>query len=317
MSVIILLLLAAVLLGTLGSLGAGWVCRRSLRPAAPARCPLACAREPAPPERETPMPDTADLAAAAVAEDAIHDESTAMPAAGVPPTTTALSGVGPAEQPLPPRPSLPAGPATAPPSIWNRSGDLLVEQCDQTAFRRQVQQRIGQWNPRGPGFSVMLVQVDHYRHLMTTHGSNAVECALRATRLYLASRLRAGDVFHRYRHDCFAVLLPDTCLADAVLLAERVRNNATGCLWPTKHGALEVTRSLGIAEVSRDDDEAALLRRAEAALKSAVCNRTCCHDGRRPQLVDAAAAPKRLETPAPALAAATDGIPSWSCQTRT
>ena len=34
MSVIILLLLAAVLLGTLGSLGAGWVCRRSLRPAA-------------------------------------------------------------------------------------------------------------------------------------------------------------------------------------------------------------------------------------------------------------------------------------------
>ena len=58
-----------------------------------------------------------------------------------------------------------------------------------------------------------------------------------------------------------------------------MRSNATECLLPTKHGALEVTRSLGIAEVSAGDDEASLLGRAEAALQAAACNRICCHDG--------------------------------------
>jgi diguanylate cyclase (GGDEF)-like protein len=315
MSVIILVLSAAVLLGILGFLGGGWLWRRGLRPAEPARRALARAREPAPPAQKSATPDTANLGVSAAEEDATHDEPTSTPAAGVPAATT-LSDLAPATQEMPP-PSPPAGPAPGAAGIWNRSGDVLTGECDQTAFRLQIRQRIAQWNRGGPGFSVMLVQVDRYRQLMKTHGSNAVECALRATRLYLAARLRAGDVFDRYRHDCFAVLLPDTCLADAVLLAERVRNNASGCLWPTKHGALEVTRCLGVAAVSHGDDEASLLRRAEAALKAAACNRTCCHDGHRPQLVDAAAAPNRSETSAAAVAAATDGIPSLSGQTRT
>ncbi len=180
-----------------------------------------------------------------------------------------------------PRPALPAGVPIAALTIWNRSGDLLMHECDQTAFRRQVQQRIAQWKRGGPAFSVMLVRVDHCVELIATHGPSTVELAVRATRLFLSARLREMDVFDRYDQDCFALLLPAASLDNAALLAQRVRSNATECLLPTKHGALEVTRSLGIAEVSAGDDEASLLGRAEAALRAAPCNGVCCHDGSR------------------------------------
>ncbi len=184
-------------------------------------------------------------------------------------------------QEQPSRPVSPAGLPLAAVTIWNRSGDLLMHECDQTAFRRQVQQRIAQWKRGGPGFSVMLVQVDRCAELFKSHGPSTVELAVRATRLFLNARLREMDVFDRYAADCFALLLPDTLLDNAAVLAQRVRSNASECLLPTKHGPLEVTRTIGIAEVSAGDDEASLLGRAEAALRAAPCNGVCCHDGSR------------------------------------
>jgi diguanylate cyclase (GGDEF)-like protein len=180
-------------------------------------------------------------------------------------------------------PSPPASTAELPVAavtIWNRSGDLLMHECDQTAFRRQVQQRIAEWNRGGPAFSVLLVQVDGCGPMIKTHGPSTVELAVRATRLFLSARLREMDVFDRYGEHSFALLLPGTSLDNAAVLAQRVWSNAAECLLPTKHGPLEVTRSLGIAEVSAGDDEASLLGRAEAALQAAGCNRVCCHDGR-------------------------------------
>lgn len=112
-----------------------------------------------------------------------------------------------------------------------------MHECDQTAFRRQVQQRIAQWNRGGPAFSVMLVRVDHCVELIATHGPSTVELAVRATRLFLSARLREMDVFDRYDQDCFALLLPAASLDNAALLAQRVRSNATECLLPTKRGA--------------------------------------------------------------------------------
>ena len=70
------------------------------------------------------------------------------------------------------------------------------------------------------------------------------------------------------------------------LLAQRVWSNAAECLLPSKHGPLELTRSLGIAEVAAGDDEASLLGRAEAALQAAGCNRICCHDGGTTRLIE-------------------------------
>ncbi len=280
MSVMISVLLPAVLLVAFGLAGVCWLFRRSLCRVARNDRALARARESAPKPRPSEIRDRVPPGASAGGTGAIPDEPAPTPAADAQPAATTTPSPEPANQETPLRPSPQAVPPPNTATIWNRSGDVLTHECDQTAFRRQVRQRIAEFRRGGPAFSVMLVQLDGYHPLMKTHGLNAVELALRATRLFLSVKLREMDVFDRYRHDCFAVLLPATCLGNAVALAERVRNNATGCLLPTKHGALEVTRSLGLAEVSGGDDDACLLGRAEAALKAAAGNHTCYHDGR-------------------------------------
>ncbi len=311
-----ILLLAAFLLGGLGVLSACWLCRGNGHSAERYRRVLASACIARPARQDAATPQDAGHARPVTGQRKVPGDTTPCAAVDTQPLTGAPAEPAVAQEENTPRPGRPSYLPAAAATIWNRSGDLLTEDCDQTAFRRQVQQRIAHWKRGGPGFTVMLVQVDGCDQLLKTHGPNAVELALRATRLFLSTGLREMDVFDRYRQDCFAVLLPDTGLDNAALVAQRVRHNATQCLLPTRRGPLEVTRSLGLAEVCPSDDQASLLGRAEAALKSAASNRICCHDGDSPRLLPAAAA----ESPAAESersSAAEAGLLPEAFQTRT
>ena len=220
------------------------------------------------------------------------------------PVVTQSSGQTPPQQPAdqPPEPqpapvaeaprSKPA--PAAPPEVGepaaettgNGSDELAAHECDRTVFCWQVRQRIAEWKRGGPGFSVILVRVDDFDPLTKTHGRSAAEFALRTTRLFLAGTLREMDVVGHYSSGCFSVLLPHTRLREAVSVAERVRHGATQCVLPTRHGAMEITISVGIAELSEGDDVVRLLQRAEAALTSAEKNRTCFHNGQGPESVE-------------------------------
>ena len=101
------------------------------------------------------------------------------------------------------------------------------------------------------------------------------------------------------------MLLPRTPLADAVSVAQRVREGATECVLPGKDAAAAVTLSVGIAELSEDDDVIRLLQRTEAAMAAAGKNRICRHTGQRPELVQPAARPQASD---PAAKTATTGV---------
>ena len=180
----------------------------------------------------------------------------------------------------------PAPAGNGPDLICNRSSELLTNECDRTVFVFQVRQRIAEWKRGGPAFSVMLVKVDDYDQITKTHGRAAAEYSIRATRLFLSATLRDMDLIGHYSSACFALLLPRTRRADAVIVAERVRKGATQCVLPTKSGSLEVTVSVGIAELAEGDDVVRLLQRAEAAMSAAEKNRICYHNGQWPEVVE-------------------------------
>ena len=82
--------------------------------------------------------------------------------------------------------------------------------------------------------------------------------------------IRAHDLHARYGGEEFCFLLPDTDLAQATALAERLRACVSG-LSPDAGGRpLHVTASFGAAEVGGDDESVAtLLGRADEALYEA------------------------------------------------
>ena len=167
------------------------------------------------------------------------------------------------------------------------SDELASNECDRSAFFCLVRQRMAEWKRRGANFSVMLVRIDEFDHIVPTFGQSSGDFALRTMRRFLTGTLREMDVIGHYQCACYALLLPNTRLSEAMIVAQRIHQGAAKCELPTKHGTLQLTVSLGIAESTEGDDAVRLLQRSEAALQAAGRNRVFYHNGQWPEPVPA------------------------------
>lgn len=119
--------------------------------------------------------------------------------------------------------------------------------------------------------SVMLVDVDHFKRVNDVHGHRIGDAVLQVVADTLRGALRATDLAGRYGGEEFLVVLPQTGLAGAGMLAERVR----GAIEATaiEVGAstpLSVTVSIGVAELGESARNAEqLVERADTALYAA------------------------------------------------
>src|SRR5690606_13088649 len=85
-----------------------------------------------------------------------------------------------------------------------------------------------------------------------------------------AHQLRKFDVVARYGGEEFVMCLPETTLAQARIVAERVREQVEGLRIPLRDGHLQVTVSIGAAaEEPANGDLQDVLRAADSALYAA------------------------------------------------
>jgi diguanylate cyclase (GGDEF)-like protein len=119
-------------------------------------------------------------------------------------------------------------------------------------------------------FAVLMIDVDHFKKLNDAHGHLAGDQVLRGISRLLEQSTRSCDCAARYGGDEFVVVLPETDLATAVQVAERIRQRA-GAVRPTiTDDCWEVSLSIGVSmypESALDPDT--LLREADAALYEA------------------------------------------------
>jgi diguanylate cyclase (GGDEF)-like protein len=120
----------------------------------------------------------------------------------------------------------------------------------------------------GSTLVVGLFDIDHFKKYNDSWGHIAGDDALRAISRAVREDIRPPDQLCRYGGEEFCLLLPDTPLDNAPVLAERVlkkistlviKSNA-GEKWPS------VTASLGFAASAANDTPDTLLRRADRAL---------------------------------------------------
>jgi len=72
--------------------------------------------------------------------------------------------------------------------------------------------------------SLLLLDIDHFKHVNDTHGHPAGDMVLREFARRLNNELRSGDIAGRWGGEEFLVILPHTDLTGAVEVAERIRN---------------------------------------------------------------------------------------------
>lgn len=124
----------------------------------------------------------------------------------------------------------------------------------------------------GEPVSALLIDIDFFKKINDTFGHDIGDEVLREFALRLASNVRAIDLPCRFGGEEFVVVMPDTQLADALRIAERIRNNVSGSPFKVAQGQemLTVTISVGVsATLGEGDTPEALLKRADEGVYQA------------------------------------------------
>ncbi len=118
--------------------------------------------------------------------------------------------------------------------------------------------------------SVLLADLDFFKRVNDTFGHVAGDHVLKRFAEVLRSACRGLDAIGRVGGEEFAVLLPETTLADAAIVGQRVVDGCRSMRVAVPHGKIHVTCSVGLAEITAGDREIeAVMRRADAALYTA------------------------------------------------
>lgn len=113
--------------------------------------------------------------------------------------------------------------------------------------------------------AAILISVDYLESISEHHGSQVGEQAWQSVAETLAGRLRESDLIFRTESDEFCILLSQTNLDGALVLAERLRQEVDRCV-SYDNVQFVLTASAGVTELSVTDDAHTLVSRATDAL---------------------------------------------------
>lgn len=160
--------------------------------------------------------------------------------------------------------------------------DALTGLHNRRAFDDELSRRVAEWQRRRSVVSLVMIDVDHFKKFNDQHGHQAGDEVLRGVAQVLKATMREMDLVTRYGGEEFAVILPVTNVAEAVRAAERARAAIAQSIFFFESTELQVTASIGVAQIMSNEPGGAMVKRADAALyasKSAGRNCVHFHDG--------------------------------------
>jgi len=134
-----------------------------------------------------------------------------------------------------------------------------------------LEERFVEAQSEGSTFSCIMADIDHFKNFNDRYGHAVGDEVIRATVRAMQSGLRVNDMLFRYGGEEFCVVLPETSLAEAGQVAERLRESVE--LYAGKSvrsNDVTITSSFGVAGLDGSMlDPAELVGRADEALYQA------------------------------------------------
>lgn len=149
--------------------------------------------------------------------------------------------------------------------------------------RRQLEERIKQEvsgaKRKNKPLCAIMTDIDFFKQVNDTYGHAIGDIVLKTVSMVIKSQLRDYDIAGRYGGEEFTILLPYTNINDAKMVAERLRASIakktidiSKVVPDSPHKNINVTISLGVHQLSKDDNEVDLLQKADEALYRAKGN---------------------------------------------
>ncbi|MDA9403892.1 PleD family two-component system response regulator [Bradyrhizobium sp. CCBAU 45389] len=130
---------------------------------------------------------------------------------------------------------------------------------------------------RGKPLALMILDIDYFKSINDNYGHDAGDDVLREFAVRVRKSIRGIDLACRYGGEEFVIVMPETDLHVAGMVAERLRRSIAGEPFAIHKGSkrIEVTISIGLTTLEQKGEAVAdVLKRADTALYRAK------HDGR-------------------------------------
>lgn len=148
--------------------------------------------------------------------------------------------------------------------------DTLTDVLSRHALLEQIEFELQRTMRYQRDLSVLMIDIDHFKNVNDTYGHIVGDAVLREVAQSLQTHTRRSDFVGRYGGEEFLVVLPETSLGKARVLAEKLREQVEKLTVECDgHTVAGTTISIGVAEYDKDADSDALIGRSDKWLYEA------------------------------------------------
>ncbi|WHT77637.1 GGDEF domain-containing protein [Pseudomonas rhodesiae] len=144
--------------------------------------------------------------------------------------------------------------------------DPLTQTGNRIAMDQTLQREIDMARRHLNPLSLLMLDIDHFKHINDTHGHAAGDDVLREVAAVIKAQLRNVDMVFRFGGEEFLILLSNTSREAAAVVGERLRKATQAQDYWADGKRIELTVSLGCSTLLAAESAESLLRRADNAL---------------------------------------------------
>jgi diguanylate cyclase len=147
--------------------------------------------------------------------------------------------------------------------------DPLTGLNNRKAFDQKLEELCLGFAQEESSFSVIMLDIDYFKKFNDQYGHQIGDEVLSLVGWHLKENLKGKDFPSRYGGEEFVVLLPDTKMDKACIVAEHLREGLSKKKFKVKKTGKvlgNITASMGVSQMRRQDTAASVVERADSAL---------------------------------------------------
>ncbi|MEN8907234.1 MAG: diguanylate cyclase [Clostridiales bacterium] len=153
--------------------------------------------------------------------------------------------------------------------------DGLTNTYNREFFNNFIIKKVFEAKRYNKSFTLLMLDIDFFKKVNDNYGHQTGDLILQQTVQIMCNLLRKSDLLARYGGEEFVILLIETDIHGAIIVAEKIRTTIekkSFNILLDKQNPIKITVSIGVAEYDKNDDRISIIEKADKNLYAAKNN---------------------------------------------